>query len=210
MAIVDREYCLRHPLEIIRLFGLQVFLSTLLSGRKSLLEHVVERYRSDRFPMPGYLGRAYRVSILIEQRMARVYDRMAKRFPTVPEAQALFRELRDEELEHCRLMTLCLYTVRLRPSLQFVPQISERPIRELLRRLRSIDRGIGHLALQEALQITAELESGEINIIFDRLLLQAECPESRLFADRLRQAQEHRESVPRRLAALRATLGLEP
>ncbi len=203
-ALVGRDYCVKHPLEITRLFGVGVWISMLLNRRASLLEQVVESYSRRAFPMPGYLGRAYKIAALIELRVARIYARMAERFSDHAEAREFFEDLRYEEEEHSRLMTLCLYTVKLRPSVTFIPQISDPKVRGLLQELRGVYRGIDELDLDAALRITEKLEQGEVNVIFDRMLRQNPDTESHFFEAQMQAVEGHSESVPRRIKALRA------
>ncbi len=202
-TIIDRSYCLRHPGTIIRLFGLDVFLGILFKHKKSLLEYLTEHYAAHGYPMPGKVGDAYRLSSLLEYRMARIYTRLAERFSDNAEAFELFEELRQEEAEHGRLMELCRYTVKYRPTLEFVPSVRDPDIHRLLKQLRDIERRADELSLDEALELTEQLERSEINTIFDRLLKQAEQSESRLFEDQMQQLEGHSTSVPRRIRSLR-------
>lgn len=204
-ALIDREYCLRHPGSIVRTFGLGTFLGT-IAGGKSLLERAVERHQRHGYAYPGYVGRAYRLAALIELRVARIYGKLARRFADQPEVAALFHELDEEEQEHSRLMELCRYVVVRHPRLKYLPEIRHPNIRAILAQLRELSRAVDALSLDDALDITVELEQGEINSIFDRLLKQTDADAARLFESRLRQAEGHAESVPRRVTALREHL----
>ncbi len=207
-ALVDRDYCLKHPLEISRLFGVGVWFSMLLKRRTSLLEQVVDSYAARAFPMPGYLGRAYRIAALIELRVARIYARMADKFKDHAAAREFFEELRQEE-EHSRLMTLCLYTVKFRSSVIFIPQMRDPTIRGLLKSLRDIHRRVDAVTLDEALRITEELEQGEVNVIFDKMLKQNPDDESHFFETQMQAVEGHSESVPRRIRMLRHSGGMQ-
>lgn len=202
-AVIDRDFCLRHPLRIIRLFGPGVWLGMLLDRRKTLLERVLARYQAHAVPAPGALGCAYKCSALFEFRVARIYAAMAARFADQPAAAALFRDLSEEELEHGRVMLACLFEVTARPDLLFLPSVRDPEIRTALARLRAIEREVPQMTLAQALDTTADLERGEVNIIFGRLLGQVQRDQMALFAEHLGGAQGHSESVPRRIAALR-------
>jgi hypothetical protein len=202
-SLIDRDYCVRHPGTIIRLFGIGVFLRMLFGPRRSLLELLAEHYASHGYPLPGRVGDAYRISSLLEFRMARIYRRFAARFRNHPLAYELFEELRQEEQEHGRLMLLCRYTMKHRPDLAFVPSVRDPEIHGMLKELRRIERSSDNLSLAEALDITEQLEKGEVNTIFNRLLKQTEHSESCLFKDKMQQMEGHSTSVPRRLQALR-------
>jgi len=202
-TLIDRDYCLRHPVTIIRLFGFTVFLRMIIGPSRSLLELLTRYYADHGYPLPGRIGDAYRVSALLEYRMARIYRRFAAKFHTNDEAYRLFEELRQEEEEHGRLMELCRYTLKNKPNLAFVPSVRDPAIRQMLKELRQIERTADNMSLAEALDITEQLEKGEVNTIFNRLLKQTEETESHLFKDKLAQIEGHSTSVPRRLQALR-------
>lgn len=206
-ALVDRNYCLRHPWEIIQACGLGIFLGMVLNPRKGLLERLVAYYAAHAFPLPGHVGRAYRLSALIEYRVASIYRGLAERFADAPAVRHLFEELCAEEQEHGRLMELCRYTVSLHPQLRYTPQLCDPEIRPLLRRLRALQHSVEALSLEEALALTEELEAGEVNTIFGRLLAQVDNDDVRLFEAQLREVEGHSVSVPRRINVLRRELG---
>lgn len=206
-AVIDRAHCLKHPFRIVRLYGLDIFLGMLLRADKTLLERIAEKYRARRVAMPGTLGNAYKLSALFEFRVAHIYGAMAERFQSIPEAHRLFLDLKEEEMEHGRLMLACLYQVAVRPEVQFVPSIRDPGIRESLNELRRIEHEVAGMSLEGALAVTGKLEASEVNTIFGRLLMQVGKEETELFAEELRGAQGHPESVPRRIKALRERLG---
>ncbi len=201
--LTGRDHCLRNPAHALRTYGAGVFLSALLKQKTSLLQVLSEHFSAHGFPMPGELGRAYRLAALLERRMAWFYAALAERFAFEPEAAALFQELSEEEEEHGRLMQLCRYTVMLNPSIHFVPRLHDADVKALLRRLRCLRSEIHTLSLDQALRLTEELECSEINIIFDKLLLQAMGAATEPFADALQRAGDHATSVPVRIDRLR-------
>jgi hypothetical protein len=206
-AVIDRAYCLKNQKKIIELFGLDVFLWMLLSKQKTLLERVSEKYQARNVPMPGALGSAYKLSALFEFRVAHIYAAMAERFKTHTEVRWLFQDLQEEELEHGRLMLACLYQIAVRPGVDFVPNVLDPEIRTSLNGLREIERRVPQMSLEEAFQVTNELEASEVNVIFGRLLKQVGKAETELFAEQIKGAQSHPESVPRRIRELKARLG---
>jgi hypothetical protein len=206
-AVIDRDYCLRHPAEIIRLYGLGVFLGMLIDKRMTLLERVTRNYQATRIPLPGPVGNAYRLSALIEYRISRIYAALADRFADDPEAARLFADLSAEEEEHGRVMLACLFHVKHSPTLRYVPSLLDPEIRATLIRLRTLKKQIHSLSLDAALELTAELEGGEVNVIFERLLRQVDAAQLVLCAERLAGALSHSESVPRRMKTLRAQRG---
>ncbi len=204
--IIGREYCLNNPVEIIRLFGVRVFLSVLLCKKKSFLEQVIASHERRGIPMPGFVGKSYKIAAMIEYRVSRIYKKMAEKFKENAEVRDFYTELQREEEEHARLMLLCLYTISLKPSIHYVPSIRDKAIRRVTSYLRNIERSIEGLTLDEALTITEELEKSEINAIFDKLLKQAEGAESLLFLEQLKQVEGHGAAIPRKIKELKGTL----
>jgi rubrerythrin len=202
-AVIDRDYCLRHPAKIIRLFGFKVYVGMLVDKRKTLLERLVEHYRLHATAAPGSVGNAYKCSALVEFRVARIYAAMAERFAEDPEAATLFQDLSEEEMEHGRIMLTCLFYVTAGPDLRFVPSVRDPRVRDTMNRLRELEQRVPQMDLDEALRATAELEGGEVNVIFGRLLAQVDEAQLSLFAEQLEASQNHSESVPRRIAELK-------
>jgi hypothetical protein len=206
-AVIDRSYCLRNPRKIIQLFGLDVFLGMLFSKDKTLLERISQKYQAREVAMPGALGSAYKLSALFEFRVARIYGAMAKRFKSNPEVGRFFQDLEEEEMEHGRIMLACLYQVAVHPGVDFVPNVLDPEIRASLNALRETERRVPQMSLEVAFRVTHELEASEVNIIFGRLLKQVAKEQTELFADQIKGAQSHPESVPRRIKELKARLG---
>lgn len=210
-SLVSRRYCVTHPVEIVGLFGLDIYLRELFGGRKTVLERASEKFSKHRLPMFGPVGDAYRLSALFELRAARIYQGMAERFKDVVPAQRLFQELHEEEREHARMMNICLHSVKMGPSVTYVPSVCDAGIREQMQHLREVQRRVSSMSLGEALRITEEVEQGEVNTIFGRLLGQVEEPEAALLRRHMDQVENHSTSVPRRIQELRqrlAELGL--
>jgi hypothetical protein len=205
-TLIDREYCLKHPQTIIKLFGTEVYLK-MMTSKKGLLENLTEYYAAHGYPMPGKVGDAYRLSSVLEYRMARIYKGFAEKFKDNSAAHELFSELQQEEEEHGRLMEICRYTVKTHPDLKYVPSVRDPAISEMLKELKQIAGSIEEMTLEEALDTTERLEQGEINTIFDRLLKQSGQSESDFFAEQMQHLEGHGTSVPKRIQELRGNPG---
>lgn len=206
-AVIDRAYCLKNPKKIIQLFGLDVFLGMLLGKDKTLLERIADKYQARSVAMPGALGNAYKLSAVFEFRVAHIYAAMAERFKSNQDVKGLFEDLKEEEMEHGRLMLACLYQVAVNPEVTFAPSVRDPEIRESLNQLRAIERQVPEMSLEKAFKVTNELEASEVNVIFGRLLNQVGRAQTELFAEQLKGAKSHPESVPRRIKELKARLG---
>jgi hypothetical protein len=121
-------------------------------------------------------------------------------------AHHLFKDLQEEEEEHARLMHICLYSVRMSPDVQYLPSVRDPEIRITMKQLRAVQRRVPTMTLAEALLVSEELEQGEVNLIFGRLLKQVAEPEVGLLRQMMRHAENHQVTVPRRIGLLRAQL----
>ena len=201
--VIGRDFCLQQPIKVIRLFGITTFLKILFSPGKTLLETVLELHARRGIQMPGPLGRAYKISALIEFRVARIYKKLAEKFSGNKKVRDFFLELQREEEEHGRLMLLCLFTSKYTPGTSHTPGLYDPEVRTLMKRLRHFEKNISPLSLDEALRLTVDLERGETNIIFDKLIKQAEQEETCLFREEMEKAGSHSTSIPKRIKELR-------
>jgi hypothetical protein len=205
-AVIDRDYCIQNPAKIVRFFGLGIFFQMLLSNKKTLLERLTEKYLSSGISMPGPVGNAYKLSALIEFRIAKIYEAMAERFKDNLLVHELFVELSEEELEHGRIMLVCLFEIVMKKEIHFVPEILDPEIRKLLSQLRLIQHKVNEMSVEDALQTTKELEQSEVNVIFGKLLQQVGKPKLDIFSKQLEGAKNHSESVPRRIIEIKAKM----
>lgn len=129
--LVGREYCLKHPGQVVQTFGFGTLLGMVVGQRASLLERVTKDYEAHGFALPGTVGRAYRLAAVIERRVARIYGRLAERFAALPPVREFYLELQREEEEHGRLMELCRYTVSLKRPISFVPSTRDPVVRQI-------------------------------------------------------------------------------
>ena len=206
--LIDKSYCIKHPVKIIRTFGLSTYIAMFFTN-KGLLQYLTDDYLSHGTAMPGSLGNAYKLSALFEYRVARIYQRMAEKFKDKSEVYQLYTDLQNEELEHGRYMMVCLFNVIATPSITFEPNISDPEIKNGLNELRKLEKQVESLSLEEALKITVELEQGEVNIIFGKLLKQVDSSVVDFFNEQFKTIEGHSESVPRRIIELKQQLGLE-
>ncbi len=202
-TIVDRDHVRQHRGEVIKTFGLIAYIRAVSSRRKGLLEQIEKKYLESGIPMPGAVGNAFRLSALLELRAARIYARLVKRFEEVQVVREFFEELQAEEEEHARIMTLCLYTIDNEAELDYVPSVRDPDVRVLLREMRTHERNVWRLSLEEALDLTEKMEASEMNIIFDKLLKQAKNPQNQYFISQLAKVEGHASAVPKRIKALR-------
>lgn len=202
-AVIDREYCLQHPLEIARFFGWDVALGMVLSGRKTLVQRLTDKYLSAGLILPGAAGNAYKLSALYTFRVGKVYALMAQRFRDNMAAHDLFADLQDEQMEQGRLVLSCLSELIHTPGIEHVTSVPDVEMSDALQELREIQARVAGMNLDEALATADILERGEQTVVFERLLGKVGSAEKSLFAERLRAVERHGESVHKRISAFK-------
>ena len=207
-TLVDRDYVREHPSEIIKTFGLLAYVRAMARRGKGLLEQMTDQYLEGGIALPGPVGSAYKLSAILELRAARIYARLARHFQDQPSVRAFFEELQAEEEEHARVMLLCLHTAHADTKMDYIPSVRDPEMRALLGELRTQERNVSSLSLDEALDLTQKMEESEVNIIFDKLLAQTSNPQSDFFVAQLRKAEGHAAAVPNRIKALRESVSL--
>lgn len=109
----------------------------------------------------------YRHFIEFEEQAAGVYLQMASRFTHEnPELAALWLDMGMEEKQHAGLLQFCLAEKLVATSL---PEEAEIAATEQMFARLSREAGDPRLNTESAFRIAAELETSEINTIYDRL-----------------------------------------
>lgn len=161
---------LTSPAVTIRCFGWRVFLRTLFAGRnQTFLSVLVQEGTFE--PASGTLFEVVRRCARLEQAAGRIYRSLAQRFNDQVLVQEFFTSLAQQEAEHEELLETCrIAAVRggwdgsgLDPLRETVPGI-ERRMRGAEAKLRAVR------TLRDALWLTIEMESSEINRLFSAIV----------------------------------------
>jgi rubrerythrin len=141
-------------------------------------------------------------SIRAENAAAEVYLALAERFAADGALRDLFRELAGEEREHARNLVEWRTRLEGEPSEQRpIPAGFEGPFAGLEETLRALDAKVACAATpDDAFAIALELESGELDGIYDVLGRSAEAHDPHT---RFARADEHLRHHGRLLAAVR-------
>ena len=170
VGVISKGDVLGHPIITIRCFGWRVFLRVLFAGRGrtflSILaqERVFEPVRASAFEV---VERCIR----LEQIAQGVYQSLANRFADDLLIQEFFATLSQQEAEHAELLEMCrVAAIRggwdqavLDSVRDGLPSV-ERQMREAEAKLRAVR------ALAEALWLIVEIESSEINQLFQAVV----------------------------------------
>jgi hypothetical protein len=109
----------------------------------------------------------YQQFVSFEEQAAAIYLQMASRFsPENPELGAFWLDMGMQEKQHAGLLQFCIAEELFAPKLPTTKEIQEtRALFDSLRR-RAADPA---LSLPESFRIATEMETSEVNAIYDRL-----------------------------------------
>jgi rubrerythrin len=166
LGVIRRRDIIAHPVVTVHCFGFGLFCQALVAGRrKSFLSLLAGSgvLRPPVVEVPELLGRC----VDLESRARRVYQFLAWRFNDWVPVRQFFEELVRQEQEHFELLELCRQLAgrdgwleeRFGPWRASVPRL-ERQMEELE---TSLD---GRESLADALRLVIQIESSEINHVF--------------------------------------------
>jgi hypothetical protein len=170
VGVISKWDVLAHPIMTIRCFGWRVFLRVLVAGRSRTFLSILTQERAFHPESVGALEVVERC-IRLEQIAKGVYQSLAERFTADCLIQEFFATLAQQEAEHAELLEMCrVAAIRgvwdltsldaCRDSLPLV----ERQMREAEAKLRAVK------ALGDALWLVVEIESSEINRLFQAVV----------------------------------------
>jgi hypothetical protein len=168
-AITARDI-LAHPMITIRCFGWRVFFKAMFAGHHqtflALLSGSNVRQGADT-RLSALIDR----SIELERRARRVYAAFAQAFADRPLVSRFFDSLAQQEENHAYLLALCSAAARNGGWLAEPPSPWENYIPALEKHLDLIETALNDVGtLGKALQLVVQLESGEINRVFEGVL----------------------------------------
>jgi hypothetical protein len=161
---------LAHPLVTIRCFGWKVFFKALFAGQRQTFLSLLPQ--AD--PAEGV---ASRLSITVERcidlelRARRIYAAFARAFADRPAASAFFDTLAKQEQIHADLLAICRVAARRGGWRAECPNHWEEYIPHLEQHLNAVEAALHEVgSLEEALQLVIQIESGEVNRVFQAVL----------------------------------------
>jgi hypothetical protein len=168
-AITARDI-LAHPVITIRCFGWGVFFRALFAGQRQTFLSLLPKADARAAPASRWSALVDRC-VNLELRARRVYAAFARAFADQPAASRFFDALARQEEEHAHLLALCgaatdqsgWVASYSNPWEQYVPCLEQH-----LEKVETALREVG--SLDEALQLVVQIESAEINRVFEGLL----------------------------------------
>jgi hypothetical protein len=170
LGAISKRDVLTRPALTIRCFGWRVFLRTLLASRTQTFLSILVAERALQPARDGPFEVVQRC-VRLEQIAKGIYQSLAERFKAEGLVQEFFRTLVRQEAEHEELLEICriagmhgggdgLRLDQLRESVSLV----ERQMRAAEVKLRAVR------ILEDALWLTIEIESSEINRLFQTVV----------------------------------------
>jgi rubrerythrin len=167
-AICKRDI-LAHPFVTIRCFGWRVFFKSLFAGRDQTFLSLLNE--ADVLKPAGDVLELVSRCVDLELRAKKIYETYAARFAQQMEAKRFFESMARQEQGHSELLSVCREAARrerwndklFAPWRDAVPKLEEK--------MESTERRVAeNQELIAALQHVIEIESSEINHIFDAVV----------------------------------------
>jgi hypothetical protein len=170
VGVIRKRDVLRHPIATLESFGWRVFLRALGAGpHETFLSLVTEIQAAE--DAKRYVPPLLESAVAIELRTMHLYQGLRARFANEPATSRFFASLASQERSHAELLRVCARASRHAP----IDARRLAPLADLLAPLEArmaraesaVASGIGR---SEALRLVVEIESSEINRLFDGLL----------------------------------------
>ena len=167
-AICKRDI-LAHPIVTIRCFGWRVFFKSLIAGRDQTFLSLLNE--AEVLKPAGDVLELVSRCVDLELRAKKIYETYAARFTGQIKAQRFFESMARQEQGHAELLRVCQEAARrerwndklFAPWRDAIPRLEEK--------MDSIERRVaGDEELSDALQHVIDIESSEINHIFDAVV----------------------------------------
>jgi rubrerythrin len=206
LGAISRRDVLARPGITIRCFGWRVFLRALVAGRKQTFLSILMRERAFQ-PVSDGLFEVVERCVRLEQIAKGIYQSLAERFNTESIIQDFFSTLARQEVQHEELLEMCRITAMragwrgsgLDPLREKLPLV-ERQMRVAEVKLRAVR------ILEDALWLTIEIESSEINRLFHAIVAATDSEFVRAFEVFRSSVREHLRYIHGSIAAFEPSL----
>jgi hypothetical protein len=206
VGVICKWDVLAHPLVTIRCFGFRVFMRTLIAGRNDAFLSILRQY--------GPLGPSGETVLETMQRCIRLeliakkaYESLARTFGSMELVREFFETLARQEQEHAELLELCrIVAGQSRRGVGFSDSwrdrvlCLERQMREAEVKLRAVK------STADAFWLTIEIESSEINQVFEGIVAAIDSEFVREFQVFRSAGREHLSYVAETITALEPSL----
>jgi hypothetical protein len=170
VGVIRKRDVLRHPVATLESFGWRVFLRALRAGpHETFLSLVAEIQAAEE--VKRYVPPLLESAIAIELRTMHLYQGLRARFAHEPATERFFASLARQERSHAELLRVCAQASRRAPT----DARRLAPLAEMLapcqaRLARAESALASDIGRSGALRLVVEIESSEINRLFDGLV----------------------------------------
>lgn len=172
---------LAHPAITIGSFGWRLYVRALFSAHDETFLSLL--CRTGAFgPAGDETARACLPPVLercahLEYGVMRIYDRLAHRFSDTPAVNILFAHLAEQEREHGELLEICARAVEPGAWQEGLLERLGECLEPIEAKIAEVRRSLGEVhTVDDALRLIVQLESSEVNRIFEEIVTSAESP----------------------------------
>lgn len=185
-----------HPVAIIKCFGWDVFVRSLLAGRDQTFLSIVAQTMLVVVELPEFIKRA----VQLELGAMEIYRSLSERFASSEPVSRFFAELADQEKGHAELLRLCHSSADRQIWGEGYFEPWRDPVDRLEDRMRTFERRADQIvSVTDALRLVIEVESSEINDVFRAMV---ESSQSRL----VREVRAFRSAEEKQMELIRRTI----
>jgi hypothetical protein len=197
---------LAHPVLTIRCYGWRVFIRTLFARRDQTFLSILVASESSH-PSVEKVFEIVRRCVRLEQTANRIYASLADKFSSYRLVREFFEVLARQEQEHAEILAVCRIAAMrgswdgscLEPWRESVPYL-ERQMREAESKLRAVK------SPADAFWLTVEIESSEINQLFEGVMAATDSQFVRKFLPFRSAAREHLDYIRAAISELEPSL----
>ncbi len=197
---------LAHPVVTIRCFGVRVFLRTLVAGHSDTFLSIVTQAGLLQPPSESVfetMQRCVRLELVAKE----IYESLAQRFRSLEAVRESFETLARQEQEHSELLGLCRIVAGQRHSGVGLPDSWRESVLCLERRMREAEGKLRAVkSSADAFWLAIEIESSEINQIFEGIVAAIDSEFVREFQVFKSAGQRHLSYLAEAIATLEPSL----
>ena len=207
IGVIRSRDILAHPVVTIRCFGWRTFFQALFAGQGRTFLSLLEQARHAE-QSASKLSALVDQCIDLEMRAKRVYATFAHAFADRPAASQFFDALAAQEQNHAELLALC----RAAQGGGWMTDCFnpwEGYLSHLQRHMDEIEASLYHVgSLDDAFQLVVQIESGEINRVFQAVLVSCNAVFVKRIAAFRKAVKQHISYIAKRLPELDSRLVL--
>lgn len=178
---------LSHPIITIQCFGWTVFFRALVASEDETFLSLLSQSRAFGSGGPADIAELISQCMKLEHAAARIYRKLAAKFPESPAVQGFLETLARQETDHEELLGVCRMVIERRDCEKYPCWKWLEDVPRLAAQLQLVEDSLSAIQSEsDALRLVLQLESSEINQVFVSVLRSTSSP----FVDRLRAFQD--------------------